>query len=247
MKTSVGRWARILLVTTLLSCLNLARAELPAEVSEILEASIAGTGGREVLEKIETYRISGTISQPQSNMSGTSVLTVASPDKVMSVQEVQGIGRIVQAFDGEIGWAEDPMLGFRQLGDQEIAALQENAGFSELLDYQNSFTSGKRLADSEIDGQAVAVLELVSASTGEVTTQSFSKDSGLLIRVEVVADMGPMGKLPVTMTIKTYGKQDGVAYPTAMEMENAGMIIAATFDSLELNLELDESIFSPPQ
>ncbi|MDQ8180827.1 hypothetical protein [Pelagicoccus sp. SDUM812005] len=223
------------------------RAALPSEVAAVLEANIEASGGRELISSIESSRLKGTMSIPAIGMTGTTEMAMKSPDKLYVAQTIPGMGTMVQAYDGEVGWANDPMQGFRHLSEGEISSLKQNDNFSDMLAYDEVYASGEKLADAEVAGQATSVLKLVSAETGLEQTCYYSKDSGLLLRMDMMVDMGPMGKLPASMTIKSYQVQDGVSFPAVLEMTNAGMVINMTFDSLEINLELDDSLFAAPQ
>ncbi len=222
-------------------------AEVPANVAEVLEANIAATGGRDLISSIKSSRLKGSLSIPAVGISGTNEMAMKFPDKLYVAQEIPGMGKMVQAYDGTVGWANDPMQGFRLLSEGEIISLKQNDNFSDMLAYQDVYSSGELLADVEVEGQLSSVLKLVAADTGLEQTCYYSKESGLLVRMDMIADMGPMGKLPASMTVKSYQKQDGISFPAVIEMKNAGMVINMTFDSLEINLELDDSLFAAPQ
>ncbi|MBC2607375.1 hypothetical protein [Pelagicoccus albus] len=223
-----------------------ARAALPDSVIEVLEANLEASGGREALEAIKSSRLKGTLAIEAMNMTGSSMVVQAYPDKIYSEQVLPGLGTMTQGYDGEIGWANDPMQGFRYLGEAEIAALKQNESFSDILDFESSFSSGELLPDEEVRGEPAAVLKLVSAATELPETRYYSKESWLLLRVDTIA-VSPMGEIKAVMDFLEYGNQDGIVYPTRMELNNMGVIIVITFDSLELNPAIDESIFSAPQ
>ncbi|MBK1875692.1 hypothetical protein [Pelagicoccus mobilis] len=226
---------------------NPLQAALPTEVASVLEASIEASGGREAISAIKSTRLKGTFSLPSMGMNGTSEIVHAYPDKVYNVQELPGMGRIEQGFDGETGWARDPMQGFRLLSEGEVATLKQNEGIADMLDFESAYSSGEILEDAEVDGQSATVVKLVSSDTGKEETHFYSKESKLLVRIDTIADMGPMGEMPASMNIKSYGEQDGILYPAKMEMTNAGMLITLSFDSLEINPEIDDSVFATPQ
>lgn len=223
------------------------RAELPKEVVEVLDASVEASGGSEALASVKSSRLKGSFSVAALGMTASMTVLQAQPDKIYIAQDLPGFGKIEQCFDGKIGWAKDPMQGFRHLSEGEIATLKQNESFAEMLDYDAAYSSGVLLESSEVDGAAVSVLKLTDAVTGEEETHYYSKESGLLLRMDTIADMGPMGKLPATMYVKAYGDQGGVKYPSLIEMTNAGVLISLTFESLELNPELDDSLFAAPQ
>lgn len=229
------------------ACTSSLHAELPNDVTKILEKSIEATGGREALANIKSSRLTGTFSIQAMGMTGTSEVVQAYPDKVYNKQELPQIGEMVQAYDGEVGWAQDPMQGFRYLSEGEVESLKQGESFADMLDYEEAFSSGEVLSESEIEGEPTVSIKLVSANTEAEETRHYSKESGLLLRVDTVADMGPMGKVPASMNIKEYQEQEGIVYPSLMEMTNAGMLISMTFDSLEINPEIDDALFAAPQ
>lgn len=222
-------------------------AELPSEVADVLDANIEASGGRDLIASIESSRLKGNIAIPAIGMTGTTELSMKSPGKLYVAQEIPGMGKMVQAFDGTTGWANDPMQGFRLLSEGEISSLKQNDSFSDMLNYNEVYSSGELLADADVDGQATSVLKLIAAETGLEQTCYYSKESGLLLRMDMIVDMGPMGKLPASMKIKSYNHQDGVSFPGEMEMTNAGMVISMTFESLEINLNIEDSLFAAPQ
>lgn len=223
------------------------RAALPSEVVQVLEASIEASGGREAISAVKSSRLTGSFSITAMGMKGSSEIVHAYPDKVYTVQELPGIGRMEQGFDGEKGWARDPMQGFRILSEGEVSTLKQNEGIASMLDFEANYSSGTLLPDAEVRGTAASVLKLVSAETGDEQTHYYSKDTGLLVQIDMIADMGPMGKLPASMSVTAYGEQDGIKFPTEMEMTNAGMEIVMTFDRFDINPEIDESIFVAPE
>ncbi len=222
-------------------------AELPAEVTDVLDANIEASGGRDLIASIESSRLKGSIAIPAIGMTGTTELSMKAPGKLYIAQEIAGMGKMVQAYDGTTGWANDPMQGFRLLSEGEISSLKQNDSFSDMLKYNEVYSSGELLADADVDGQAASVLKLVAAETGLEQTCYYSKESGLMLRMDMMVDMGPMGKLPASMKIKSYNEQGGISYPGEMEMTNAGMVISMTFDSLEINLNIEDSLFAAPQ
>lgn len=230
-----------------LSVAFFAQAELSKDVQDILEKSIEATGGREKLEKIKSSRMLAEFTMSGMGVSGTSEIVHAYPNKIYIIQRIEGLGEIIQAFDGEKGWAQDPMQGFRMLSDVEVAALKQNESITEALNYDDTYEGGEVLGEESVDGVAVWKVKLVDANTQNEETHYYAKESGRLLKVELEVDMGPMGKVPAVMKISKYSEQDGIAYPSEMEMSNAGMVINLTFNELELNPVVEDSLFAAPQ
>lgn len=222
-------------------------AALPDEVRDVLEKSIAALGGRERLETVEATRQQGVFSVVATGIGGEWEIVHAQPNKFYSRQEIGSIGEIVQAYDGEVGWSRDQIQGFRYLSDEEISTLTMNDGVADSLEYDELYQSGEVLEEGVVDGESVVVLKLIDAATGREEIHSYSVESGLLKRLEMEVDMGPMGKLPVVASIVEYGEADGLLYQKRIKVSNAGMQIDVDFETMEINPAIDASIFAVPE
>lgn len=234
-----------LLILAVLS--PLLRAELPEDVLAVLDRSVEALGGRERIGEIDSTRLTGTFTIPAMGMSGNMVLVQVNPDKVYSMQDLPGLGQMIQVCDGDSGWAQDPMQGFRVLSAPEIATLKQNESLRELLDLDSLYNSGSVSGTATLNGEEVVILKLESKISGEMETHYYSTADGLLKKKETMADMGPMGKMPATMVVKSYRSEGGVSYPAEMEAINAGLSVQLVFETLELNPEIDPSLFKAPQ
>lgn len=226
---------------------SFASADIPPEVVEVLEKSIEASGGKEKIESIETTRFSGNFSIAAMGMNAQTTIIQVYPDKIYNEQNIPGMGQMLQVYNGEIGWAIDPMQGYRALSEAEIDSLTQNGSLRDMLDYSSEYSSGELLPNQEIDGRPVKVLKLVAADTQNAETHYYHADTGLMVQMEMIADMGPMGELPMTMKVTAYDEQDGIKIPKTMEVHNAGMVITMDFTSIEINSDIDPALFVPPQ
>ena len=234
---------RVLCGAAFLCAIVGASADVSPEAAKIIDRSIEAAGGKERLESIEAIRMVGTMNMPAMGMTMTMTSLQVYPDKGYFEQEVPGMGKMVQAFDGDSGWAKDPMQGFRHLSPEEIKAQKQNRSIREMLDYQKLFESAEVLDD--VEGMKVVKIKL--ADSGLEETHYYSKESGHLERMEMMADMGPQGSVPATMAVIGRTEENGLVFPSKLEMNAAGMKMLMDFSSIEVNPEVDENLFAPPQ
>ncbi len=233
-----------------LFCLTaLAEAEVTEEVRAVFERNIEGLGGRALIETVDSLRLSGSMSIAAMRMTATMEMVVAHPDKLYVKQDLPGMGEVVQVIDGDTGWAQDPMQGFRKMGKEEVAALRSQYdGVRDALEYESRFSSAEALPEVSIDGVALTPLRLVSAASGETETRYFSKETGRLERMEALADMGAMGRLNVSVSLSDYRELAfGIFYPHRTVVATAAMTIEIVAEEAEVNGAVDAALFLPPQ
>ena len=243
---TLARWA-VYSIALLFSTVASA-ADLSADARAIFERYIQASGGRERIESIDSLRMSGTMTIPAMGMNATMTTTLVYPDKGYTKQVIPGMGEFVQAYDGAKGWAQDPMQGFRQLSPEEIDATKgQQGGVREVLEYESKYASATVMPDADVDGKPVSVLKVVVAETGKEETHYYSKDTGYLCRIEMVAEMGTMGEMPVTMTLSDLSEHEGLVFPQKISVTNPAMTIEMHFDTFEVNPSVEPSLFLPPQ
>jgi hypothetical protein len=94
-------------------------AKLPT-VKEVLDKYVAALGGRAANERIKTRTMKGTFELAPMGIKGALESFSAAPDKVYSKTNLQGIGEIVEAFDGKTAWGVNPMQGSRDKSGEEL-------------------------------------------------------------------------------------------------------------------------------
>lgn len=215
----------------------------------MFERNIEASGGRAVIEKIDSLRVAGSMTIAAMGMTATMEMVLVHPDKFYMKQVLPGMGEVFQVIDGDSGWAQDPMQGFRKMGAEELKAMSgQYEGARDALEYETLFSSATALPETSFDGVAVVPLELVSAETGEAETRYYSKETGLLARMESVANMGPMGRLKVTVSLSDYRKHAfGIMYPHRTVVMNSAMTVEMAMETVEVNGTVDPALFLPPQ
>lgn len=215
--------------------------ELPAP-SEIISRFIEALGGEDALRAHTSATSKGAFEMPAMGMSGEATEYNMAPDKTLARIVLPGMGETVQAFNGEIGWAEDPMQGARLIEGEMLAQAKREGRFHAQLEYDELYPEQATAGETDWNGEAVYQLDLVD-SDGNESSQYFSTDTGLLIGMEMTMT-NEMGTVEATVNISDYKDFGGILVPTSNAMSLMGMEIIQTVESVTWD-DVDPSVFEP--
>ena len=217
----------------------------PPELTEeqkIVARFVEALGGEDALRAYSSATTKGAFELPAMGMSGDMTIYQMAPDKTLATISIPGMGVTVQGYNGEIGWAEDPMQGSRLVEGELLAQAKRDARFYGELEYDELYPEQTAVGETEWNGQAVYQLDLVD-SDGNESSQYFAKDTGLLIGVEATMT-NEMGTAEVSLQISDYKEFGGVTIPTSTTMSMMGMEIVQTVESVSWD-DVDPSVFEP--
>ncbi|MYA07346.1 MAG: hypothetical protein F4060_09175 [Holophagales bacterium] len=233
--------ALVLLLTAASSSSTIAQ-ELPTP-EEIITRYVEASGGEDAMRAHTSMTSKGTFEWPAMGVKGESTLYAMAPDKFLSRLVVPGLGEIVQAYDGEIGWTEDPD-GVSLLDGEMLADLKRQTRFYAALEYANLYPKQKTVGETEWNGQIAYRVDLVDTDGGE-HSHYFSSDTGLLIGTEttITSDVGtPMKATTHHSDHKDFG---GVVIATSGAMKSMGMEMLQTVDTVTWD-KVSTSVFELP-
>ena len=217
----------------------------PPELTEeqkIVARFVEALGGEDTLRAYSSATSKGAFELPAMGMSGDMTTYQMAPDKTLATISIPGMGETVQGYNGEIGWAEDPMQGARLVEGEMLAQAKRDARFYGELEYDELYPEQTAVGETEWNDQAVYQLDLVD-SDGNESSQYFSKDTGLLIGVEATIT-NEMGTAEVTLHFSEYKQFGGVTIPTTTTMSMMGMEIVQTIESVTWD-DVDPGVFEP--
>ena len=217
--------------------------ELPSP-EEIRARYIQALGGEEAIRAHTSRTTKGAFEIPAMGMSGPATIYAIAPDKMIARNEMPGFGENVQAFNGEIGWIENPMQGAQILEGEILAQAKRQARFYADLEWAEIFPQQTTVGEVEWNGQTAYQLD-VGDVDGNEASQYFDKHSGLLIGTEGT-QASDMGTMEVVITIGEYKEFGGVMIPTSTStnLVSAGMEFITTIESVTWD-DVDPSVFEP--
>ena len=203
--------------------------------------------GQKNLEQITSPKIVGTLSSMGMGMDFT--MYQKRPDKYKMLIEVQG-AQMIQAVDGETAWSINPMMGSSaavKLSGIEAETMKEQADMDGMLwSYKDK---GYQLALEEgsetVNGKDCYVLKLTKKS-GNNDFYYMDKESYMIHKVKTSTESygTPM---EVETLLSNYQDVDGYMMPFKIEQMVGGQVAATIeMESVETNVELDDSMFALP-
>jgi len=198
------------------------------------------------LAKVSTIKISGKMSAMGMEMPMTMIMK--NPNKIKMTYSFNG-QEIVSAFDGEKGFMVNPMMGSTQpieLTGEQLKQVQNNNVFTnELLKH---FKQGKLVLEGEenVNGKPAFKIKATPEESNPIT-MFIDKDSYLLVKtITKVDQMGNVMDVESVMT--DYVDNDGVVMPRKTTASANGMEAAViTFDKIEVNVPVEDSVFKMKQ
>ena len=210
---------------------------------EIVERSIEAIGGKEVLKKINNRVGEGTLEIKGLGIKGKLASYQARPNKMYTLVEIEGIGKIEQGCDGEVVWEMSTLTGARIKQGEERAALLLFSHFdeSELLE---KFEKIECVGVEEVEGEPCYKVVATPKEAPPITT-CYSKQSGLALKA-VLTYPHQAGKLDIENLMQDYREVDGLLLPHRNVEKVMTIESLVTIDKFRHNVELPEDRFAPP-
>jgi hypothetical protein len=174
----------------------------------------------------------GTFEVPAAGMTGQMVMQQGAPNRTVLTISLPGIGEMKQGFDGETGWAMDPMQGPRLMSDKEVAQMRDEAGFLGVIKHPSLRTGATVVGKGEVNGEACTKVK-IDWKSGRSTTECYSDASGLLLEA-VGTQASPQGDIASTTRFYDYGDIAGMKVAKRLEIEAAGMQQVVKFSAVEV-------------
>jgi hypothetical protein len=116
-------------------------------------------------------------------------------------------------LDG-VAWESHPMNGTRKLEGVEARERLRQASLNPFAAWQEEFEKAEAVAE-EMVGETACYKVVLTPPAGPPINAYFDKDSGLLVRQELVGPSGPM----VTVDLLDYEETQGIRSPRLLEQK----------------------------
>ena len=217
-------------------------AKLPS-ADEILARYFKADGTAAAKEKLKTRISTGSFEIVGTGISGSVAVYQKAPNLSYTEVELPQLGTFLQGYDGQFGWAKDPINGLRNLNGAELSQARVAAQFNP-SDAQKLY--GKVVVQSLEVVNNREVYALIATLEGGNVALYFDKETGLLSRSDADAD-GPGGtRLPLQSYYDDYRDLDGVKVPFALRVVNPTFTVEMKFLQVKHNVEVDDKKFQRP-
>lgn len=242
-------FARILLLSLLLLA-GVAAAE-DMTVDDIIAKNAETRGGLDALQGVQTAKMTGKM-----NMGGMELpisMTFKRPNKIRFEMEMQG-QKILQVYDGEKGWGIMPMMGSTEpeyLAGDQLNQVKQMADVIEgpMINYEEKGHSVELVGKEEVEGTEAYKIKLTTADGREIYNY-LDTEYFLIFKQESSVSMQGT-EIKGSASISDYKEVGPIVLSHAMEQSfegappGAGMTI--TLENIELDTEVDDSIFMFPE
>lgn len=216
----------------------------PPSAAEVIAAYVDAVGGEEALHRHTSMRAKGSFEMPSMGLTGDLDISTAAPNLLLVRVSLPGVGEILQGFDGEVAWSDNPMTGPAIMEGEARDDAVRQADFYPELNYAVHYPEMETLERQELDGQQVYKVRLVD-SAGKESFHYFDVESGLLVATEGEQDT-PMGRVFVSTRVGGYREFDGRLVATELDQSTMGMEQSMTIEEIEFN-GVDEGAFALPE
>lgn len=245
-RTALGVWLCLWLSTAAgLPAQGLTAKASEAKADAILEKFLEVSGELKSMESVRSRRDRGRITLPGIGISGQVEVLAKAPNKTRMTMTIAGVGEIIEAFDGETAWVQDPIQGYREKTDLELAATIRQSDFYMAANYKKHYPKREYLGTETIDNVATHKLRLHPAE-GAPETWYIDQRTHLLMRMDSVSHL-PQGDITSEVYLEDYRMVDGVMEPMRMRIVNPLAPVTMELETSESNVEIADALFVSPR
>ncbi|MCS7209455.1 MAG: hypothetical protein NZ874_07780 [Fimbriimonadales bacterium] len=238
-------YALMIGVVSLWTLQPMAQQAKPQNAQQLLERAAQAMGTAQYA-KFRTVQVVGTVQYPQQGMQARIEIFYKAPNKTLSKINLQGVGEILQGFDGKVGWEKNPLTGLRELQGAELAQLRLSAEAGASNDIRKILRNPKLEAKQEKVGGRSAYVITARTPWGAPIKVYLDSQRYLLLRTDMEAAV-PQGKLNLTSFYEDYRKVDGVMYPFRIRQSTAGIEAVLKVERVRHNAPISDAIFRKPK
>ena len=213
-------------------------------VDQILDKYVQAIGGRQAVEKITSRVTKGTFEVSSMGLKGEIELYVKAPNKTLRVQNLSGVGEILDGFDGKIAWSQNPMMGLREKDGAELAAIVRSSDIHASLKTRQLYPK-LELKGKEKVGNRETYAILATPAEGGPVKMYFDVETGLIARTDLDLDT-PQGQVHIETTLDDYREVDGLKMPFTMRQESPMGSAVIKLTEVKHNVAIDDAKFNKP-
>lgn len=221
-------------------------AQPDAAVQAVLDRSLAALGDPKAMDGVNTLRATLSNEIPAMGVTMTGTLLQKRPDLFLMEIDMPGLGKTYQGYDGSVGWAADPMQGYRELEGAELEQMLQSARLDRFSVLHELYPTMERLEDTEIEGRKVHAIRAVTP-TGAEETWYYDTITALPLAWDIVIDAGPLGKLPARTVFSDWKAIPGLdlKVPMTSTVSNPAFQIVSRVGEITINIDVDTAVFAP--
>jgi len=213
-------------------------------VNDVLDRYIQALGGKDAIGKFSSRVVKGSFEIPTMGVTSSAEIYAKRPNKWILTVDVPGLGLYQQAYDGSVGWTQDPQSGVRDLTGGELAAIKRSAEFNQPLRLKELYQTIAVKGRSKVGDRDAYVLE-ATPSEGSPEKLYFDTQSNLLIKADIQAE-SPMGKMPFEVFFEDYKEVEGIKMPHTMRRTSEAIGFVIKIEEVKFDVPIEDDKFKKP-
>lgn len=214
--------------------------------AEIIGRHVAAIGGMPALARVSSMHTVGTLSVPAVGLNAATTSSMAVPNRLVSSQNIPGLGELKSGFDGTTVWSVNPMQGPRVLTGKEADQQKEQAIFgADAWSFAPSlFGAQEALGVVDFNGEPAYKVRMAFKATGTPVVVYFSVAKGWAVGMEM-KQSSEMGEIQLVTISGDYKEFDGIKLPTRTEVSMGPTKMIQTLDRVVFNAVPDSAFTIP--
>lgn len=221
------------------------KAQVDPAAERILKSHVNALGGVETIKAIESRRMTGKMTMPETDVVFDIELIQAEGKYLFSMKRLEF--ELRQGFDGQVVWEFDS-FNYRKLeGAERVAAINNNSKIVPALSWIDGTYDGEiKLAGREVVEKTNCFVVDFYPKGGAVVRRYFDPESYMIRRYKKEQEANPD---PIKMQIKDsdFKEFGGILFPMKQRVAAEGKLFyTITYDKIEINPQIKESFFELP-
>ncbi len=218
-------------------------------VEEILNRNIKAIGGQAAILKITTRVLRGTLQVTGMTRPIAWQLQAKAPNKRLTVLTILPNNRVLDGFDGHIGWTKTGQGPVEEKTGEELALLKRECEFYHDLKLKSMYAQLTLRGRERVGERDTFVIE-AKPESGSPELFYFDVGSGLLARHDS-RYQNARGQVSVHRLFRDYRRVDGVTVPfgTTVEISSPNApdsVLNVQCTEIKNNVPIDDAGFAKP-
>jgi hypothetical protein len=214
-------------------------------VDRILQRYTEAVGGQAAIDRITSYRTSGSFGTSARPEVGTFEAWAKDPNKTLILLNFPQLGELKKGFDGETRWVQTPVGTFTDESATAMSEIERDAEVYGAGVIKNLYQDVRLDGRARLNGRDMYVLEGRPAR-GPSEQLFFDVENGLLVRWDMVRRNPKRGNVFVKVHLEDYREVDALKVPFRVRFAFESFDFILKVDELQHNVPVDDSIFRKP-
>ena len=219
-----------------------AQAQQLPPAQQIVDRYIAAVGGRGAMQRQNFRHVVAEMTIPSMGAMAMD-MKFARPNRYTMKMDMPGMGTIAGGYNGQVGWAVNPMTGPQVLSGKELDQVRHSADMDATVDIARMYPTMQTVERSTAQGRPCYRVRMVTAEA-DTAYACFDEASGLMSTMES-KQVSPMGTVEARVSFEDYKDFGGIKMPSRTVTSTMGQEMVMTIKSVT-NEPIAESEFVLP-